>query len=158
MSDSLFMQHQEAAGREKESRRALEERAALEAFRAAALKVSTSNNVVIYEPSLLFVHLHDRFLNSIVQYCCKAMSDSLALRVQQKCRFSAQDCRIHLFRCVGGDRIHVYRSESRSPSSGWFDDMQGVMLGRCVQGSMALFLCQMVRGDLPLGYPSVYGT
>ncbi|CAM9753000.1 unnamed protein product [Ectocarpus sp. 8 AP-2014] len=38
MSDSLFMQHQEAAGREKESRRALEERAALEAFRAAALK------------------------------------------------------------------------------------------------------------------------
>lgn len=39
MSDSLFMQQQEAAGRDKESKRALEEKAALEAFRAAALQV-----------------------------------------------------------------------------------------------------------------------
>ncbi|CAM9531831.1 unnamed protein product [Scytosiphon promiscuus] len=38
MSDSLFMQQQEAAGRDKESKRALEERSALEAFRAAALQ------------------------------------------------------------------------------------------------------------------------
>ncbi|CAM9950670.1 unnamed protein product [Pylaiella littoralis] len=38
MSDSLFMQQQEAAGRDKESKRALEEKAALEAFRAAALQ------------------------------------------------------------------------------------------------------------------------
>lgn len=52
MSDSLFMQQQEAAGREKESKRALEERTALEAFRAAALKVkvSTSIHVVLYKP------------------------------------------------------------------------------------------------------------
>lgn len=39
MSDSLFMQQQQAAGRDKESKRALEEKAALEAFRAAALQV-----------------------------------------------------------------------------------------------------------------------
>lgn len=39
MSDSLFMQQQEAAAMDKESKRALEERTALEAFRAAALQV-----------------------------------------------------------------------------------------------------------------------
>lgn len=39
MSDSIFMQEMQAAGRDKESRKALEERAALEAFRAAALQV-----------------------------------------------------------------------------------------------------------------------
>lgn len=39
MSDSLFMQQQQAAGRDKESKRALEEKTALEAFRAAALQV-----------------------------------------------------------------------------------------------------------------------
>eukprot|EP00904_Undaria_pinnatifida_P003155 jgi/Undpi1/12840/HiC_scaffold_7.g02507.m1 len=38
MSDSIFMQEMQAAGREKESKKALEERTALEAFRAAALQ------------------------------------------------------------------------------------------------------------------------
>ncbi|CAN0505717.1 unnamed protein product, partial [Laminaria digitata] len=38
MSDSIFMQEMQAAGRQKESKKALEERTALEAFRAAALQ------------------------------------------------------------------------------------------------------------------------
>lgn len=42
MSDSLFMQQQQAASRDKESKRALEERTAMEAFRAAALQVRQS--------------------------------------------------------------------------------------------------------------------
>lgn len=50
MSDSLFMQQQEAAGRDKESKRALEERSALEAFRAAALQVSCPNNTPAIRP------------------------------------------------------------------------------------------------------------
>lgn len=40
MSDSIFMQEMQAAGRSKEAKKASEERAALEAFRAAALQVS----------------------------------------------------------------------------------------------------------------------
>lgn len=46
MSDSLFMQQQEAAGRDKESKRAMEERTALEAFRAAALQVGANSTLV----------------------------------------------------------------------------------------------------------------
>lgn len=42
MSDSLFMQQQQAAGRDKESKRELEEKTALEAFRAAALQVCSA--------------------------------------------------------------------------------------------------------------------
>lgn len=37
MSDSIFMQEQQAADRSKEAKKALEERTALEAFRAATL-------------------------------------------------------------------------------------------------------------------------
>lgn len=37
MSDSIFMQEQQAATKTKEARKAMEERVALEAFRAATL-------------------------------------------------------------------------------------------------------------------------
>lgn len=41
MSDSIFMQEQQAAGKTKEAQRAQEEKSALEAFRAATLHAPT---------------------------------------------------------------------------------------------------------------------
>lgn len=55
MSDSLFMQQQEAAAMNKESKRALEERTALEAFRAAALQVGWSRRQPVQFCRFVFV-------------------------------------------------------------------------------------------------------
>lgn len=73
MSDSIFMQEMQAAGREKESKKALEERTALEAFRAAALQVRMSLYCFFFVRFVVFP--------LVVHCCCRSIMSTFNLFV-----------------------------------------------------------------------------